>query len=51
MLGVQTGDMEKVRAPLDFIGINNYFRQMVTASAPRRPELESTSKIFPADVN
>ena len=50
MLGVQQGDMEKVRAPLDFIGINNYFRQMVTATRPSGFNLNPISKIFPADV-
>jgi beta-glucosidase len=50
MLGVQPGDMEKVRAPLDFIGINNYFRQMVTATRPGALNLNPISKIFPADV-
>jgi len=50
MLGVQPGDMEKVRAPLDFIGINNYFRQMVTATRLGGLNLNPISKIFPADV-
>jgi beta-glucosidase len=50
MLGIQSGDMEKVRAPLDFIGINNYFRQMVTAIRPGALNLNPISKIFPADV-
>ncbi len=31
-MGVQSGDMEKVRAPLDFIGINLYYR--IIASDP-----------------
>ena len=31
-MGVRSGDMEKIRAPLDFIGINLYFRTI--ASAP-----------------
>jgi beta-glucosidase len=50
MLGVQPGDMEKLRAPLDFIGINNYFRQMVTATRLGGLNLNPISKIFPADV-
>lgn len=32
-LGVRPGDLERVRAPLDFIGINLYFRTLV-ADAP-----------------
>jgi len=31
LMGVQPGDMEIVRAPLDFIGINYYRRQLVSA--------------------
>jgi beta-glucosidase len=50
MLGVQAGDMDKVRVPLDFIGINNYFRQIVSASRPSALNLNPISKIFPADV-
>jgi len=50
MLGVQAGDMEKVRTPLDFIGINNYFRMMVSASRKDALNLNPISKIFPADV-
>ncbi len=29
LMGVQQGDMETVKAPFDFIGINYYFRQLV----------------------
>jgi len=29
-MGVQPGDLERVRAPLDFIGINLYFRSLVS---------------------
>jgi beta-glucosidase len=50
MLGVQAGDMEKVRTPLDFIGINNYFRMIVKAARPSALNLNPISKIFPADV-
>jgi beta-glucosidase len=31
-MGIQPGDMEKVRAPLDFIGINLYYRTIAAAS-------------------
>src|SRR3982074_687646 len=30
-MGIKSGDMEKVRAPLDFIGINLYYRTIATA--------------------
>ena len=50
MLGVKPGDMEKVRAPLDFIGINNYFRMLVSASRARGLNLNPLRKIFPVEV-
>ena len=50
MLGVQPGDMEKVRAPLDFIGINNYYRTIVSASRIDGLDFNPISKIFPADI-
>ena len=31
-MGIQSGDMEKMRAPLDFIGINLYYRTIASAS-------------------
>jgi beta-glucosidase len=34
MMGVKPGDMELVRAPLDYIGINYYRRQLVSAIPP-----------------
>ena len=37
-MGVQNGDLERVRAPLDFIGINLYSRTLV-ANAPDDPHL------------
>jgi beta-glucosidase len=50
MLGVQPGDMNNVRAPLDFIGINNYYRYIVSATRPKAVNLNPIAKIFPADV-
>lgn len=50
MLGVQAGDMDKVRAPLDFIGVNNYFRYIVSATRPKGISLNPIAKIFPAEV-
>jgi beta-glucosidase len=50
MLGVQNGDMEKVRAPLDFIGINNYFRMIVTATRTKGVNLNPLAKIYPVDT-
>ena len=33
-MGVKSGDMELCRAPLDFLGINYYRRQLVSAISP-----------------
>jgi beta-glucosidase len=46
---VQAGDMQTIAAPLDFLGINNYFRSVVRADPERRtaqvrpPESEYTA--------
>ena len=37
-MGVRPGDMDLVRAPLDFIGINYYRRQLVSATTPGKGE-------------
>jgi beta-glucosidase len=50
MLGVQAGDMDKVRAPLDFIGVNNYHRNIVSAIPSRTISLNPIAKIYPVDV-
>ena len=50
MLGVKPGDMEKVRAPLDFIGINNYFRFMATPANSRDVLLDPFKKILPVNL-
>jgi len=34
IMGVKPGDMDLVRAPLDFIGVNYYFRQLISAIPP-----------------
>lgn len=38
MMGVKPGDMELCRAPLDFLGINYYRRQLVSAIPPGEGE-------------
>jgi len=38
VMGVKAGDMELVRAPLDFLGINYYRRQLVSAKAAGKDE-------------
>jgi len=38
MMGVKSGDLEQCRAPLDFLGINYYRRQLVSAIPPGEGE-------------
>jgi beta-glucosidase len=37
LMGVQPGDLENCRAPLDFLGINYYFRQLVRDDPSAQP--------------
>ncbi len=36
-IDIQTGDMEIIRQPIDFLGINYYFREWCSASTPPAP--------------
>jgi beta-glucosidase len=47
LMGVKPGDMELCRAPLDFMGINYYRRQLISASSPG--EGESSTGVQNAD--
>lgn len=38
LMGVRSGDMDLIRAPLDFLGINYYRRQLVSAITPGEGE-------------
>jgi beta-glucosidase len=49
-LGIRPGDMEKVRAPLDFIGINNYNRIIVSAKTSASESTDPFSKILQASI-
>jgi beta-glucosidase len=51
MMGVKPGDKEKVRAPFDFIGINNYFRFMASVAGPRDVLLDPFKKILPVNLH
>jgi beta-glucosidase len=44
-LGVRPGDLERVRTPLDFVGVNLYFRTLVQ-DVPGDPRLGATSLGF-----
>lgn len=50
-MGIQSGDLEKMKAPLDFIGVNLYYRTI--ASAPSVVErLTNTQEwLFPVKMN
>lgn len=50
MLGVKPGDMEMIRAPFDFIAINNYLRTILTAVDPGKASADPFSKIFPVET-
>ena len=49
VMGIQSGDFEKMKAPLDFIGINLYYRMI--ASAPSAIERLSHAQqwLFPGE--
>jgi beta-glucosidase len=49
-LGIRPGDMETVRAPLDFIGINNYRRCIVSASTGASESADLAGKILRANI-
>ena|SRR5208282_3105781 len=48
-LGVKPGDMEMIRAPFDFIAINNYLRTIFAAVDPRKASADPFSKLFPVE--
>jgi len=49
-LGVKNGDMNTVRAQLDFIGINNYLRTIFAAASQRSTSRDPFDKIFPVET-
>ncbi len=48
---IQSGDMEKVRAPLDFIGINLYYRTIVSAPGAMERLGHTQEWLFPVTMN
>jgi beta-glucosidase len=46
---VQAGDLEAISAPLDFLGVNNYFRFVVSAGA-EGPRMERDSEALHTDM-
>jgi beta-glucosidase len=50
LMGVKSGDMEKMRAPLDFIGINLYYRTLVSAPSTKERALDPKFWLLPAKM-
>lgn len=49
-MGIKSGDMEKTRAPLDFIGINLYYRTIVSAPGPAERATHPLDWLFPVKM-
>ncbi len=50
-MGVKSGDMEKTRAPLDFIGINLYYRTIASAPGTMERFAHAQDWIFPVKMD
>ena len=50
MMGIKSGDMEKARAPLDFIGINLYYRTIASASSAMERLGHAQQWLFPVKM-
>ncbi len=51
VMGIHSGDMEKARAPLDFIGINLYYRTVVSAAAALERLTHTQEWLFPVNMH
>jgi beta-glucosidase len=49
-MGIKSGDMEKVRAPLDFVGINLYYRTIASASGAMERLAHAQDWLFPVKM-
>jgi beta-glucosidase len=47
VMGIKSGDMEKTRAPLDFLGINLYYRTMARAASALARVTDPKMWLFP----
>jgi beta-glucosidase len=47
---VRSGDLEAISSPVDFLGVNNYFRFIVSAGADGRPQMERNSDAQHTDM-
>jgi beta-glucosidase len=50
-MGIKSGDMEKVRAPLDFIGINLYYRTIASAAGAFERLGRAQQWLFPVKMD
>jgi beta-glucosidase len=50
-MGVKSGDMERTRAPLDFIGINLYYRTIASAPGTMERFAHAQDWIFPVKMD
>ena len=50
-MGVKSGDMDKVRAPLDFIGINLYYRTIASAVGGMERVTHTQDWLFPVKMD
>ncbi len=49
-MGVKSGDMEKTRAPLDFIGINLYYRTIASSPSAMERAAHAQDWLFPVKM-
>jgi beta-glucosidase len=50
LMGIRSGDMEAVRAPLDFVGINLYYRTLASAPSARERAFDPKLWLFPVKM-
>jgi beta-glucosidase len=50
MMRIKSGDMEKTRAPLDFVGINLYYRTIASAASPLHRATHAQEWLFPVNL-
>jgi len=49
-MGIKSGDMEKTRAPLDFVGINLYYRTIASAPGAMERAAHAQEWLFPVKM-
>jgi beta-glucosidase len=51
LMGIQSGDMEEMRAPLDFIGINLYYRTIASAAGVMERIAHAQEWLYPVNMS